>query len=473
MITLRHTMWMGAATALGLTLAVPSCGGDDPGTNNNPDMMVSPTAPMLTTVAPALGPTSGNTTLTLTGSNFTSSTKVTIGATMATNVSFVSATQLTVTLPAQPTAFGKVPVVVTNTDGQKTSRSDLFSYYAVTVDFTAGAGITAGMGPAGIASGDFNGDGKMDVVVGNQTSKDLTVMLSSATTAGLTPRAAISTGGAVPLSLAVGDLNGDQKLDLVFITNNGTDINVMIGDGTGSFAAPVKYAASTGTRSLLLVDLNGDKSPDAVVVNNNKGVSTLISTKDGKFATATSVTVGTLPNAVAAGDFNGDGKIDLVVSDGTANSGSMLAGMGDGKLATAVAITVGTTATDIATGDFNGDGKLDAVFLSGTGIVFSAGNGNGGFATAVPTAVTTVPQALTAGDFNGDGITDLAVIDISVYKAFVFISGMTGFGTPKMYTTGNSPYSLTVGDFDGDQRPDIAIANQATNDVTILTNKSQ
>ena len=96
MTTLRHAMWMGATGTLGLTLALASCNGG----SNGPDPTTP--APTLTAVAPPLGPTSGTTTLTLTGTNFTSGTTVQIGTAMATGVAFVSATQLTAVLPAQP-----------------------------------------------------------------------------------------------------------------------------------------------------------------------------------------------------------------------------------------------------------------------------------------------------------------------------------------------------------------------------------
>ena len=466
MITLRQAMLMGATGSLGLTLFWASCndgtGGPAPG---------GP-APTLTAVMPALGPTSGNTNLTLTGDNFSSGTTVQIGTAMATQVAFVSATQLTATLPAQPTAFGKVPVVISRPDGQTVTRNDLFSYFAVNVDFAAGSNLSVGTTPAAAAAGDFNGDGKADVIIGNQGSGDLTLLLSG-NGGTLTPQAAISTGGAQPAAVAVGDINGDQKLDVAFVTNLGSDVNVLLGNGSGGFSAAVKYPAGAGTRALTLADLNGDKLLDAIVVNNAKGVSVLLASSSGTLGAATAFTVGALPNSVVAGDFNGDGKLDVVVSDGNANFGQFLPGSGDGKLGTAAQITVMTPSTGVVAGDFNGDGKLDAAFLSGTGVVMAPGSGSGTFLTPTPAAVGTAPYAMSSGDLNGDGLTDLVVIDIASYKAFVFISSTTGLGSPKMYGAGMSPDSAAIGDFDGDKRPDIAIANQGSNDVTILTSKAQ
>ena len=106
-------------------------------------------------------------------------------------------------------------------------------------------------------------------------------------------------------------------------------------------------------------------------------------------------------------------------------------------------------------------------------MTYSAGNGSGGFAPPVAKTVGSVPFFMISGDINGDGIADLMLLDISVYKAHVFSGSMSGLGNEKIYTTGNSPVALSVGDFDGDQRPDLVVANQSSNDVTILTNKSQ
>jgi hypothetical protein len=467
MMTLRHALWMGAG-ALGLTLAGASCGGGSSDMNN------MAAAPTLTAIMPALGPTSGNTMLTLTGTNFTSGTTVQIGSTMATGVSFVSATQLIATLPAQ-SAFGKVPVTLARPDGQTVMRSDLFGYYAVSVDFAAGVANGTLSTPSAAVSGDFNGDGKLDLIVSNNGSSDLSPFLSSGSTA-LKAQANLSTGNVSAAALAAGDLNGDGKLDLAFISFLGKQVSVMLGNGSGGFGTPTPFDAGMRTRALQLADLNGDNKLDAVVVNDTLGVSVLLGNGTGGFGAAALTTANAGPTAVTVADFNGDGKLDLVVADGGVNNAAFLPGTGDGKFGTKTNVAVGTTSTGVVSGDFNGDGKLDLVFLGATGLIGAQGDGQGGFGTEMTVQAGINFYGVASADFNGDGIADLAAIDISNYMASVFIGSTTGLGSMKTYATGASPVALAVGDFNGDKRPDIGVANQDSMKspfVTVLLNTAK
>ena len=236
-------------------------------------------------------------------------------------------------------------------------------------DGTFAAAVTYPVGPAGaepfgIAAADFNGDGKQDLVVANFNTSTLVIVLGNGDGSFGSP--ATYTVGNSPNALVVGDFNGDGKMDVA--TSNGDNtISVLLGNGDGSFAA-----ASIGTYpvggedpdSIAVGDFNGDGKLDLVVSNVTSGdVSILLGKGDGTFAAASIYPVGQGPQAVVAGDFNGDGKLDLAVPLYGDSAVAILLGKGDGTFAAAA-----TQATDqdiaVAAGDLNGDGKLDLALLS-------------------------------------------------------------------------------------------------------------
>ena len=166
-------------------------------------------------------------------------------------------------------------------------------------------------------------------------------------------------GGAAgfsPYSVATGDFNGDGKLDLV-VANNVSTVSVFLGNGDGTFQPAVNYAAGSSPKAVAVGDFNGDGKLDLAVANAfSNNVSILFGNGDGTFQPAVNYSVPCCPSSVALGDFNGDGKLDLVV---TTNSASVLLGNGDGTFQPALNYAAGSSPATVAVGDFNGDGKLD------------------------------------------------------------------------------------------------------------------
>ena len=125
--------------------------------------------------------------------------------------------------------------------------------------------------------------------------------------------------------MAVGDLNGDGKPDLVVANRGSNTVSVLLGNGQRHLRAATNFAAGTAPYSVAVGDLNGDGKPDLVVANyGSNTVSVLLGTGNGTFAAATNFAVGTAPYSVAVADVNGDGKPDLVVADGGSNDVSVL-----------------------------------------------------------------------------------------------------------------------------------------------------
>ncbi|MGA7648369.1 MAG: Ig-like domain repeat protein [Terriglobales bacterium] len=351
-----------------------------------------------------------------------------------------------------------------------------------------------------VAVADVNGDGKPDVVVANQcansncTNGSIGVLLGNGDG---TFQTAVSYGsdGIYADSVAVADVNGDGKPDLL-VANECTSSNctngsvsVLLGNGDGTFQTAVSYGSGGEYAwSVAVADVNGDGKPDLLVSNEcasnctNGSVSVLLGNGDGTFQTAVGYgSGGEDALSVAVADVNGDGKPDVVVlnqcasnSNCTNGSVSVLLGNGDGTFQTAVSYgSGGEDALSVAVADVNGDGKPDLVvanqcFSSSNctngSVSVLLGNGDGTFQTALITSTPELPgiESLAVADFNGDGKLDVAS---GAGNVLLLGNGDGTFQTP--YTLGAGGPGIAVGDFNLDGRPDLAVGG-----VTILLNIS-
>ena len=147
--------------------------------------------------------------------------------------------------------------------------------------------------------------------------------------------------GLYPNSIAVADVNLDGKLDLVIAnttsgSTTGQTVTVLMGNGDGSFRAPVSYATGTSPYAVVVADFNGDGKPDLAVANGGSNtVSILRGNGDGTFAAAVNYATGSYPDGLAIGDFNGDGKLDLAVVNDYSSNVSIFLGNGDGTFGAA------------------------------------------------------------------------------------------------------------------------------------------
>src|SRR5208337_3373548 len=185
-----------------------------------------------------------------------------------------------------------------------------------------------GADPQGIAVADFNGDGHADLAVTNQADNTVSVLLGTGCPMNMNcfqPQQTYPVGS-VPSSVAVGDFNGVGNLDLAVANHGSNNVSVLLGDGTGGFspATGSPYAAGTGPIGVAVGDFNGDGRLDLVTANQQGGnVSVLLSNGNGGFSRV-DYDAGPNPNFVAVGDFNGDGKPDVVSANHGLNTVSIL-----------------------------------------------------------------------------------------------------------------------------------------------------
>ena len=338
--------------------------------------------------------------------------------------------------------------------------------------FGAATASPAGLNPLSMAAADFNGDGNIDIAVGNYSSGD-------------------------PSGLGPGS------------------VSILAGNGDGTFAAPVIYPNGEDSfglpSSLLALDLNGDGLPDLAVANrNDNSISVLLNAGGGAFAAAA---VTRLPYGVeylAYSDFNHDGNLDLVASSIHSNALLMLPGNGDGTFQPPVTYATGNTPgsisvvplTDghtliltadgitgapwlavanpagvvgvpalnpvggspggVAVADLTGSGQVDVVVAGGTNDldIFLSQNGQLGAPTPYSLGPDSPqPQAVAIADINGDGKPDVITANAAGSVSVLLGNGDGTLGAVSSTTVDQNAASLAIADFNGDGNPDVAVAS--------------
>lgn len=252
-----------------------------------------------------------------------------------------------------------VPILFGNSDGTFTAST--------------GPGTTGDYTSCSMAAGDFNGDGNLDLAVTNDIYGSMAILLGYGDGA-----FSSAAGSPVPIPvnscfLAVGDFNRDGKLDLVITNGNSATLTVMLGNGDGTFtqATGSPIAVGNGPDAVAVGDFNGDGKLDLAVANfADNTVTILLGNGDGTFTAASGspIPVGSAPDAIVLGDFLGNGKLDLAVANSASNNVTLLLGNGDGTFTEAASspFPVGNGPTSLAVGDFNGDGRLDLAVTNAT-----------------------------------------------------------------------------------------------------------
>jgi FG-GAP-like repeat len=299
------------------------------------------------------------------------------------------------------------------------------------------------------------------------------------------------TAGKGPGSLALADLNGDGRLDLVVANAEGGDVTVLLGNGKGAFvaAAGSPFPAGKSPNDIAIADFDGDGKPDLAFANHDTPyVTVLIGDGRGAFrpAPASPVTVQSRPHphGIAAADFDGDGHVDFAVESWANDQVEVVFGIGGGRFRTPGRLFgVGKMPYQkLRAGDVNGDGAPDIVTTNfeGGNVTVLLGDGKGGFrdAPGSPFPAGAAPFSVALADVDKDGHLDLVVANFSGHGGdrsrdavnVLLGDGRGGFrpmkGSPFM--TGANPTRVAAGDVNGDGWPDVVTGNMSGGDVTVL-----
>lgn len=355
------------------------------------------------------------------------------------------------------------------------------------LSFTAGAANPVGNYPAAIATGDFNNDGRPDLVTANLTDNTVSVLLANA--GGTFQPARNSATGVNPQSVAVGDFNGDGKLDLT--TANLNDVSVLLGNGNGTFQAPSSLGVVSNPSSVAVGDFNNDGKLDLGVASNlyipwRSGYyywyparyigssNILLGTGTGSFTLATAPGTGDgLQTSALIADFNNDGRKDFATVSPDMGGVSVLLGSSTGLPATVV-VSASPPAGSAVAADVNNDGKVDLLMtnLSSSGLTVMLGNGTGSF-TSTSYDINSFGGSLTAADFNGDGKIDVAGADAGNAVKILLGTGAGTFSSPVVAATGSTgsgAVAIVQGDFNSDGRRDVATVNSGSTNAFVLLN---
>ena len=373
-----------------------------------------------------------------------------------------------------------------------------------------------------VVTGDFNGDGNLDLVVAHDASLDILLGKGDGTFGAPTP-----CYGHYANEVFVGDFNGDHKLDLVVLTNDsvllllgkgdGTfqppstiasssggvhfaavadfnndgledlaislggsaspELDLLLGNGDGTFRQGAVYATGAVVRAMAVADFNGDGIPDMAAVDgayissfSTSTVEIFLGNGDGSFRALSKFRYGWEEPAgfILAADFNRDGKMDLVLVNDSSYDVSVMLGKGDGTFAPSVDWAAGGYGYSAAAADLNGDGNLDLVVTNfdrnSVGVLLGVGDGTFQAAPAVSEGVDA--SFIATGDFNGDGKPDLAIVNTSSGSLGILLGkGASTFGPAVNYNAQSFPSALAIGDFNGDHIQDVAVLNTCANSI--------
>ncbi len=335
---------------------------------------------------------------------------------------------------------------------------------------------------------DFNGDGKPDIAVTDNNVKAVYVYLNDGIGGFAPPKSIpVNMDALGPGPLITGDFNEDGKQDIIVGTVAGSQADILLtGNGDGTFTQQQNLPGSYGYASGIAADINGDKHLD-LILGGNGSIYSYIGDGKGGFQQVTSPNLGGggLYTGVVSDDFNKDGKNDVVIASPIPSSAiTYHPGNGDGtfKASTTLSGANYPQPRSLASADFNADGNPDLMLSSEYVTAALLGNGDGTFNTSAPSYFyTPIPSkydntsyaaVVAAVDMDGDKKVDGVVADDFSRTINIFLNDGTGKflqNTPDFSAAiDHGVAAMGVADLNGDGLPDIVVANNVTQNISVF-----
>ena len=312
--------------------------------------------------------------------------------------------------------------------------------------------VPAVLGPQTVLA-DVNGDGKLDAISYSSTYPNIGLVVQLGNGDGTFQAPLFMPGPSVGGSIAVGDFNNDGKLDLAINGPGSTLLTfaIYLGNGDGTFQSPIVTSSNVYALGMAAADVNGDGKLDVIfTAQNGASLAVYLGKGDGTFGSPIYYTSTGFSTGLVVADFNKDGKPDIAVP--CPPSLCVLIGNGDGTFQSPQKYGTAGAASPIVLGDFNGDGKFDVA----AGPFVYLGNGDGTFLAPTAPIANLVVLAMAAGDFNKNGRTGLAMISYPYSNGFVrlFYGNADGTFAPS-FLIGSPSGGIAAGDLNGDGAADL------------------
>jgi cysteine-rich repeat protein len=319
-----------------------------------------------------------------------------------------------------------------------------------------------------VNTGDFNGDGLLDLVSSNFLDNSLNILINQG-------NGTISNGITIatsvhPRMVKTADFNNDGKIDIFVPFELGQSLGVFLGNGNGTFQGEINTPAGVETHDAVITDLNADGKLDVIVTSFVAGeLRIFFGNGNGTFQPPTVIFTGLPVFAIDSGDFNRDGLLDITTAQG-ALPVEVFFGLG-ADFTRPTRLPSGSAPGLLVLEDLNNDGLTDLIVPNRNDNVVAVRLGLGGGSFSAQTTFDIGPECfgVTVGDVNRDGILDIVGGNFSSSTVSVLLgTAAGGFQNRTTFAAGNSPIDTAIGDLDRDGKLDIAVLNFNVDTVSIL-----